>query len=863
MSEYGIKIKNYEAASLYECYWGFRQYPDTENAMLSNSLFKDFLIESGMEVRKDGSSRDIICLAFSYKTKAYKELLEKIPKIYTDEIIKNQILTNLETNIDKCVELKKERLREMAYEDGVTVRYKDTEIHYKMLYRTPGKAKKGTCMFIRDSLYDKAHEFLTMGIQLPEKNAPIIQLGAYQSLITSGTVGTIDIDPNQILVLRDVDSSMTAPAVTIELDENKHCVARKRDSYELKNCIFDGQALIDMSIFPKWADGYILLRNHMTKCAAFNTNIELFMRERFGSEYDTATVKDMFGRDVKVSNIKLICTESVMKWLNFNITFDYWASWVRKNHNHWGIVKTTHESKLGDVQRMSYQMINALDLETMPEVTARSVNYIDKLKKDNKVFLEYLRKNTNFANDYDVLVALTEHNPDFVYSSYFRDRKRKIIEAYVLNFKSGKVIQNADNLTIVGSPYAMLLHAVGENVEDDPTFTTEDGAIQCWTERFRDNEFLAEFRSPFNHMSNLGHLHNRYHPFFDRYFRLGKLCIAVNMQHTCFQDRNNGSDMDSDSIYTTNQPDIVEHARKCYVQYSTVVNKIPKEKNIYDNAPKDFAKADIVLANSQLGIGESSNLAQIALSYTYNFPEQKYQDIAMILAVVAQICVDSSKRKFDLDTTEEIHYIKSQLDIEENGLPLFWQITKKDKRKARTNEQRKQMIRANKEKIEKKINPKLVCPMNYMYLLNLNRYRSDTKTIPIEQFLVPVAVKEKRKRSEKIEKMIEKYALAVTNAESSQETDWYDGTNLLLMDNFEELIKDIRKTGISSNYTGLMHWLINRAFRIPEQTKNCNSKVNANKPVLLKVLYEVNPEAFLSCFTKEQQLKKAVQQGIS
>jgi len=39
--------------------------------------------------------------------------------------------------------------------------------------------------------------------------------------------------------------------------------------------------------------------------------------------------------------------------------------------------------------------------------------------------------------------------------------------------------------------------------------------------------------------------------------------------------------------------------------------------------------------------------------------------------------------------------------------------------------------------------------------------------------------------------------------------------------------------------------------------------VNTNKPVLLKVLYEVNPEAFLSCFTKEQQLKKAVQQGIS
>jgi hypothetical protein len=218
-----------------------------------------------------------------------------------------------------------------------------------------------------------------------------------------------------------------------------------------------------------------------------------------------------------------------------------------------------------------------------------------------------------------------------------------------------------------------------------------------------------------------------------------------------------------------------------------------------------------------------------------------------------QLAIDSAKRKFDIDIPGEIARLKKELDIDKNGLPYFWQITKRDKRKARTNEQRKKMIKENKEKIEKRINPKLVCPMNYMYSLNLNKYRSDTKTIPIEDFLAPIKIKENRKRSEKIEKMIEKYALAVTNAEM-QDTDWYDGTNILLMDNFEELVNDIRKTGISKHYAGLMHWLINRAFRIPEQTKNISSKININKPVLMKVLYEVNPEAFLSCFKKERLL---------
>ena len=65
------------------------------------------------------------------------------------------------------------------------------------------------------------------------------------------------------------------------------------------------------------------------------------------------------------------------------------------------------------------------------------------------------------------------------------------------------------------------------------------------------------------------------------------------------------------------------------------MNLIPKEKNIYDNTPKNFAKADSVLAASQLAIGESSNLAQLALTYGYNFEDKKYKEIACILSVVA------------------------------------------------------------------------------------------------------------------------------------------------------------------------------------------------------------------------------------
>lgn len=96
------------------------------------------------------------------------------------------------------------------------------------------------------------------------------------------------------------------------------------------------------------------------------------------------------------------------------------------------------------------------------------------------------------------------------------------------------------------------------------------------------------------------------------------------------------ADQDSDSLYVTNQPDVVDCARVCHENYPTIVNLIPKEKNTYDGSLRSFAKVDNALGASQRSIGESSNLAQICLTYTYNFPEeQKYQDYVCILSVVA------------------------------------------------------------------------------------------------------------------------------------------------------------------------------------------------------------------------------------
>ena len=103
---------------------------------------------------------------------------------------------------------------------------------------------------------------------------------------------------------------------------------------------------------------------------------------------------------------------------------------VHENGCMFGIVKTAHESKLGEVQKMSYQMVNSLDEAIMDNVTRTSIEYVNRLKQDNGAFLNYLQKNSNFSNDYEVLAALCRQNPDFQRSSYFRRRKAFIIQTY-------------------------------------------------------------------------------------------------------------------------------------------------------------------------------------------------------------------------------------------------------------------------------------------------------------------------------------------------------------------------------------------------------------------------------------------------
>ena len=193
---YGWKIKNFKAATVYGKNIGIRERYDYTEAMLHHSLFTRWLKKNGMETdKKDESTKDVICIDFQFGLRSYVEEishLKKMRKEAGDDEEKLQTVDYLEERVNKNKDLykkiSKDDIRRIFYTEGVPITYSHTDkktgeiisetINYKMLYRNPSKAKQGSCMFIREELYDKAYDWLTMGLGplLPEDNAKIVEI---------------------------------------------------------------------------------------------------------------------------------------------------------------------------------------------------------------------------------------------------------------------------------------------------------------------------------------------------------------------------------------------------------------------------------------------------------------------------------------------------------------------------------------------------------------------------------------------------------------------------------------------------------------------------------------------------------------
>lgn len=837
------------------------------DAMLNDSLFLKYMRKHGMRIGKDGSSLDFIVLKFDYSVLSYCE-----QELYQDQ--------NIEINMDVLSDIKDsisaKELRQIYYKDGCTITWHkydsktgniingaDEVITYQMLMRSPGKAKKGDCIFIRQELLKIARDYLTMELwdKMPQDNADIVALSAYDTLVTASALDYINIPMKYILIVSDQDVSTFLPALVVNVDGDNHCTVGKEEHCKITNTLWDGMGLIDDSIFPEdqGMDGFIYCRSHFFKSCLFRGNVVKYFMDYYKEDYSTAAVTDMFGNKMKISDIRVIVTENSIKWMKFkelmkehpednnSKAYKYYKRFMKKHGEMFSIVKTGHESKWGELQRSSYQINNSLpstDKNVLAEVAKTSADYYNKMVQDHSAFIDHLKRTS--GNKYSVgnmLIALDEWNCDFKYTDYFKKKKSEILSEFKnKRLKLGKLLQTGDNLVICGNPLALLKQVTGEGYDSEKCFDTHREGIECYTSRFPDGQRLAGFRSPHNSPNNIVHLINKYPQELLRYFpELGQHVIVINGIGTDVQDRLNGQDLDSDSVFVTDQEEIVKLAQKAYQEYPTIINKIPlKQSSLYKMDMASFAEMDYKIARSQNDIGITSNLAQLALSYYYDGRasgrESELQDIFVICSVLAQVAIDSAKREFNVSVGSELGRLSkvvNEIGADINGsrkYPRFYAGHMKMKNKCEITEE--QVGRFN-------------CPMDLIYDL-INEMTIDTRvnkeyqtaTIHIDDILLPYNIgNANRKQYQKISEDIQSYDEQVKKLDKTSE-DYSENIFFL----FSQVANKISKYTIKEDS---MSKLIDKAFHDP-----CLSRMKSR---LLTLLYDNNSQIFLSCFVKNDK----------
>ena len=523
----------------------------------------------------------------------------------------------------------------------------------------------------------------------------------------------------------------------------KECTVTETENENIKNVLWDGMGLIDDSIFPEYADGFVYCRSHFFKSCLFRGSIEKYFRDwcdEHNKDYETYVVKDMFGNKRRLDDIKVIITDKSIKWLKFvdmmggtdKKAYKTYRKYMKKFDDCFSVVKTAHPSKWGDLQLTAYQMNNSLpttDHKVLERIAKQGINYCNDLKISDEAYMKYLNIKKDNFNINELLLALVNRNPLFLKSEFFRQKRSDDISKLKKSFKEGRLPQVGDNLTIMDNPIGLLMQVVGENPLDEGCFEVIKDGVQCYTPRFNDGERIAAFRSPHNSPNNIIHLYNVYPEKMIKYFpNIGKNVIVFNAIGTDTQARLSGHDCDTDFVFATNQTDLADLARKAYIEYPTIINDVKElDANAYHFTLEDYAKMDNNISDAQESIGTSTDTAQLALSYYYDgsMQDEKLKECFIILSVIGQISIDLAKKEFDIDVVKEINRIRNLPCMQNKIIPKFFADTKKS--------------RNNKEYKDKNIQS-MQCPMDIMGKIieeNVIKYSPGRENhIPLRDFFV-------------------------------------------------------------------------------------------------------------------------------
>ena len=558
----------------------------------------------------------------------------------------------------------KSELREYLYENGFIC----DGIKYIRWKRSSGSSRVGKCLFINEALYKRMHKWETCGLSLKEGcEIDLAALEAYISLTSSSIIDTLELKPENFLVVDDYESTFTDTVVGVQF-ENGQLIAKEQD-FQITNSIFDGETLLDESCFPEQYKQYsmLLLRQRMFKSACFKTKIQ-----KWFADNNITEISQLNGFTVakNISDIKVITTPSSIKFVKFG-TLQKWFDILEPT---FGIVKHEKPTHYFDGRKVSchYQLLNTLQLseKEVNDLLEPSLDYIAKVRSDPAVLRYHINYPyeemdiTPLNSKNEIIFKLLGMNANFAKTQLYYDFRNDLVKSLIRELKKGHILVNGNYSTLLGNGYEMLQQSIG-------TFEGKSiiGKGNIHSKRFEYDKTILGSRSPHVCSGNVLLVNNVASDEIDKYFDLSNEVVYVNAIEENIQQRLNGCDYDSDSILLTDNQMFIKAAQKNYDKFKvpTCFVSAKKIKRYYTNEQK----ADLDVKTSVNKIGEDINLSQqlnslfwqhIHNGETFEDNAELYYDICK-LAVLSGIEIDKAKKEYEVDVCKELNQIKEKYKI--------------------------------------------------------------------------------------------------------------------------------------------------------------------------------------------------------
>ena len=652
-----------------------------------------------------GGKPTLIAIDVSYREdRGYAPVEEPLPDALLGKYFKYDPETRSYKRSDKVIPtaFTCQDIREHLYTHGFDI----DGIHYVRYKRSAGASRDGRCLFIAEPLYTDMMAWSSCDLSA-DTASDQASWQAYIALTLSSIESTIKLPKKSILIIRDRVSRFTENVVCVK-ENDAHDLRAEEEETEIENVIWDGEALLDASVFHEngYNDhGMMLLRNRFFKTCAFNTNLQDWFFDN-----DITQISQLAGYTTarNIKDIKLVITESSVKYFKFmpkDMPFEQKcrrfleALYEGKNTSTFGVVKSDHDAPLmhGDMAYTNYQLLNTLGLtrEGIGKLLEPSFRYLQDMLDRSPV----LRYQINMTTDHatiaekelpdlakyrrDTVLDMTCRTPLFEQTKFYKSFRSDTTKYFKRRLKKGRVAVCGNYQVLFGNAYEFLVALTDESYEPTESFSLEDG--QVCTTGFAHGDTVLCARSPHITMGNLYLAKNVHCYDLLRYFNLTPNIICVNAIESNIQQRLNGCDYDSDSMLVTNDPWIIAGVTSCYNILKVPVCKAePIGKTDYDNTPKSLARLDQTIAKNK--IGEIVNLSQFLNCLLWDslfredeacdyVPMQVYYDIC-ILAVMSGMEIDKAKRLYSADSSKVLarlrHYRKNFKAKHGGNLPAFY-----------------------------------------------------------------------------------------------------------------------------------------------------------------------------------------------